>query len=681
MSAAPRLLSIDVGGTFTDVLCVDAQGAIKSYKLPSVAPERFAGVLNEALGHPAAADELLYSTTVTLNGLLSGEFPRIGLVVTSGFRDILETARLPASAGEAPLSQLPRRLVALEWVREIGARLEPTGAERTPVDREQVEGIARGYVAAGVGVVAVALLHSYLNPQHEDAIATIFAEVAAEIEIVRSSAVLPELREYERTLAAALNACLIPVLSEHLKSLRHAAGNAPGRIWLMQSNGGLASAESVSHRPLTTALSGPGAAVVGMRWLGEQSGFANMVTLDVGGTSTDVALITDAKYALTTAGTVAGFPLKTPMVDVLSIGAGGGSIAREAADRRWHVGPESAGGLPGPACYGRGGTVPTLTDAQLVLGRIPDALLGGSLPLDRERAMSVLDAFGRGRGFDTMRTARGILEIASHNMYGAIRRVCVSRGHVPTTHALLAMGGAGPLHGAELAELLGMTSVVVPPQPGLAAAWGLLVADITRDFVRPLGIVYSSSQVKRLESTYADLVASANAWCVLEGIAIEALVITLKLDLRYVGMTHETTIECATGKDMARVVANTQEGFHDYFETLTGRSWRDHEAIEIVNMRLSAIGRRPRRQVPHLAASSARAPVRRTTRMVGFLGHADPIESAVIDRATLSRETSIAGPAIIEQYESTIVLPPAWRAAVDQIGNLILRPCGRSREA
>ena len=549
-----------------------------------------------------------------------------------------------------------------------------TGAERTAIDRVQVEGIAREYVAAGIGVVAVALLHSYLNPEHEDAIAAIFAGAAPAIEIVRSSAVLPELREYERTLAAVLNACLIPVLTEHLASLRGAPGNAPARIWLMQSNGGLASAESVSQQPLTTALSGPCAAVVGMRWLGEQSGFADMITLDVGGTSTDVALITDAKYALTTAGTVAGFPIKTPMLDVLSIGAGGGSIAREAADHRWHVGPESAGALPGPVCYGRGGEVPTLTDAQLVLGRIPDALLGGSLPLDRERATSVLDDFGRVRGFDAMRTARGILEIASHNMCGAIRRVSVSRGYDPAAHVLLAMGGAGPLHAAELAELLGMTLVVVPPQPGLAAAWGLLVADVTRDFVQPLGFVDHAMDLKRLESTYANLIVSANAWYALEGIAIEARVMTPKFDLRYAGMTHETTVDCVTGENMAQVVSNTLESFHDRFETLTGRSWRDHEAIEIVNMRLSASGRRPKPEVPRLATSKEYAPAPSATRMVGFLGHADLIESAVFDRSSLGRDASVSGPAVIEQYESTIVLPPAWQSVVDGIGNLILRP-------
>ncbi len=657
------------------MLSVDANGAINSYKMPSVAPERFARALDDTLGHLTSSDELLYSTTIALNKLLGGEIPRIGLVVTSGFRDILETARLPASAGEVAPSQLPPRLVGLEWVREVSARLEASGIERKPVDYEQIKGIAREYAAADIRVVAVAMLHSYLNPEHEDAISAIFAEVAPEIEIVRSSKVLPELREYERTLATALNACLIPVLAGHLDSLRQVAGDALRRIWLMQSNGGLASAESISHEPLTTALSGPSAAVVGMRWLGEQSGLANVITFDVGGTSTDVALISDAKYTLTTAGTVAGFPLKAPMLDVLSIGAGGGSVAYEAADHRWHVGPESAGARPGPACYGNGGDVPTLTDAQLVLGRIPNALLGGSLPLDPELATSVLNAFGRSRGFNAIRTARGILDIASHNMCGAIRRVSVSRGHDPAKHALLAMGGAGPLHAAELAELLGVTSVVVPPQPGLAAAWGLLVADVTRDFVKPLGLVESSLDQMQLEITYNDLVTSANAWCAQEDIDREDRFFTPKLDLRYAGMTHETTVECVMGKDMAPIMSKTLERFHTQFEKLTGRSWRDHEGIEIVNMRLSAGGQRPKPQVPHLDESRALDAEPRARRMVGFLGHTELIESNVFDRSMLGRHATVVGPAIIEQYESTTVIPPAWQSTVDKLGNLRLQPC------
>jgi N-methylhydantoinase A len=667
-----RIISIDVGGTFTDILCVDAQGAIQSYKLPSVEPGGFAAMLNAATGRTSNRDELLYSTTVTLNSLLAGELPQIGLIVTAGFRDILETARLPISAGEAPPSPLPRRLVMLEWVREISARLEANGEQRHAVDRAEVERIAHEYSAAGIGVVAVSLLHSYLEPAHEQAVAAIFAEVAPSIKVVVSSTVLPELREYERTLATALNSCLIPTLCEHIDSLAATSQEAPPRIWLMQSNGGLASATSLMHQPLTTALSGPGAAVVGMRWLGEKSGFKDLITLDVGGTSTDVALVTDGRYALTTAGSVAGFPLKTPMLDVLSIGAGGGSIAHEALDSRWHVGPESAGAIPGPACYGRGGEAPTLTDAQLVLGRIPDALLGGSVPLDRERALCVLEAFGGKRGFDAIATARGILEIASHNMCGAIRRVSVARGYEPSAYALLAMGGAGPLHAAELADLLGITTVVVPPQPGLAAAWGLLVANVSRDFVLPLGNTNDALDMARLETIFSELHLRANNWCATEGSMEGDWQMIAKLDLRYVGMSHETTIECVAGPDLKQTFADTIDRFHDHFEQLSGRSWRDRESVEIVNVRLTASGRRQQIDVPALTSrqlDTASGPV---TRDVGFLGTSVLLQTPIFNRDQLDLTVQLSGPAIIEQYESTTVLPPRWVARVDQLGNLIL---------
>ena len=670
--AGSRLISIDVGGTFTDVLCVNELGELQSFKLPSVTPDGFAEMLTASLGQTAASDELLYSTTVTLNSLLGGELPNVGLIVTAGFRDILETARLPESAGEAPPSRLPRHLVNLEWVREINARLEATGAERTPIDRAEVEGIANEYVAAGIGVVAISLLHSYLDPTHEEAVAAIFAEVAPRIEVVLSSTVLPELREYERTLATALNACLIPALAAHLDSLRQTTQATPPRIWLMQSNGGLASAESVVHQPLTTALSGPGAAVVGMRWLGEKSGFNNLITLDVGGTSTDVALISDGRYTLTTAGSVAGFPLKTPMLDVLSIGAGGGSIAHQAADTRWHVGPESAGATPGPACYGRGGEAPTLTDAQLILGRIPSALLGGSVPLDTERAKHVLETFGRSRGLDALSTARGILEIASHNMCGAIRRVSVARGHDPAAHVLLAMGGAGPLHAAELAELLGMTTVVVPPQPGLAAAWGLLVADVTRDFVSPLGNADDTLDLDRIENTFTELQTRASVWCDAEGMPRSAWKMIYKLDLRYAGMTHETTIECAPVGELKQIISRTVDRFHDHFEQLSGRSWRDREAVEIVNVRLTASGRRPQIDLPVRASNPVPKAPPRTRREVGFLGATELLSTPVYDRDMIGLNGLLLGPAVIEQYESTTVLPPRWGARSDELSNLIL---------
>ncbi len=668
-----RIISVDVGGTFTDALYVDENGELNSYKLPSAIPQTMSNLLARTLGNTTSADELLYSTTATLNSLLGGELPDVGLIVTSGFRDILETARLPSSSQSASANQLPRRLVTLEWVSEIDARLEADGKQRIAVDVDQVRAIAREYDAAGVSVVAVALLHSYLNAAHELEVASIFSEAAPNITVVLSSAVLPELREYERTLATALNACLIPVLDQHLDGLQSDAnGNAPG-VWLMQSDGGLANAVSVAHRPLATALSGPGAAVVGMRWLGEVSGYNDIITLDVGGTSTDVALIKDGRYALTTSGEVAGFPVKTPMLDVLSIGAGGGSIARQAADRRWHVGPESAGAEPGPACYGRGAQDPTLTDAQLVLGRLPNALLGGSVPLDVSRSRAALETFGAARDFDVTRTARGILEIASHNMAGAIRRVSVLRGHDPGDCALLAMGGAGPSHAAELAELLSMPTVVVPPQPGLAAAWGLLVADITQDFVQGVAANETNLDIAALTKTFDELMQRAHEWARSQAAQNLRREFVLKLDMRYSGMTHETTIECPADGDLSHRISTAVASFHEHFERLTGRSWRDRESVEIVNLRISIVIERRKQRLPTAPERVNQQPSPVESREVGFLGIEELVVAAVYTRDSLHGDMVISGPAVIEQYEATTIVPPGWQAAVDKIGNLVLQ--------
>jgi N-methylhydantoinase A len=666
-----RLISIDVGGTFTDILCVDEQGLRQSYKVPSGAPQEIAGLLDKAVGGIASNDELLYSTTVALNSLIVGELPRIGLIVTIGFRDILETARLPDSVSEVPPSQLPRRLVALEWVGEVSARMEASGVERSPIVREEVAALAREYSENAIDVVAVALLHSYLDPDQENTIARIFGEVAPHITVIRSSKVLPELREYERTLATALNACLVPVLGAHLEGLRRNSKTGRQAIWLMQSSGGLMSAAGIAHQPLSTALSGPGAAVIGMRWLAQQSGYDNVITLDVGGTSTDVAVIKNGETRLTMSGKIAGFDLKTPMLDVLSIGAGGGSIAHDAADHRWHVGPASAGADPGPACYPGGGDEPTLTDAQLVLGRIPAGLLGGSIVLDVGRAKTALNKLGATRNFDAIRTARGIVEIASHNMCGAIRRVSVLRGHDPRDYTLLAMGGAGPLHAAEIAALLGMRTVLVPPQPGLAAAWGLLVADVTNDFVKPIGIEHAQLDITSFESAFAEQHARAERWAQSERLGTGAGQLILKLDLRYAGMTHETSVECTHDGDLIARIASGVEAFHAYFEALTGRSWRDQEAVEVVNLRISAVVERTKPSLSRSLEDHSQA-TPYVKRAVGFLGHTDLIDTPIYRRDELSSASVLIGPAVIEQYESTTILPPGWCCQLDEFGNLIL---------
>ena len=674
--------AIDIGGTFTDVIAIDETGAIASAKIPTKQDDLsqcfLSGVkaaIDSADAGTARPDELLYSTTLALNALLTHELPRIGLIVNAGFRELMETARLPTPMNDVADTRQPlaSRLVSLELVREINARLDADGKVRRAVDALEVAELANWYRTREITIVAVSLLHSYLDPSQEREVAAIFSEVAPDIDVVQSSEILPELREYERTLAACLNASLMPAMKDHVGRVVEDSEFSGVPLLVMKSSGGLSSSRLAMKKPLTTALSGPSAAVVGMAWLGRQIGFDDLITLDIGGTSTDVALIGRGHYALTMHGEIAGFPFKTPMIDVLTIGAGGGSIASQASDERWHVGPASAGADPGPVCYGRGGRNVTVTDAQLVLGRLPNALLGGDLPLDRDAAGKALEAFGAHRTFNAVKSARGILEIATYNMCGAIRRISVQRGHDPKDYALLAMGGAGPLHAAELASLLGIETIVIPPQPGLAAAFGLLVADVKDDFVHAFGQLENALDVERAQTIFDTLERSAERFFADEKIPTAERAVRRQIDMRYAGLSNEMSVELASGRVSELAIRDAIESYHRQFHQLTGHSHEGQEAVELVNLRVTAVGQRTKPDVPthKSVANTEGAP--RASRSVVYLDQDGFIDSLIYDRDSLTPGAIVSGPAVIEQYESTVIVPPEFEAEVDAFGNLVLR--------
>ena len=678
--------AIDIGGTFTDVIVIDGAGAIASAKIPTEQnnlSQCFLSGVKAAIDSAGASagrpEELLYSTTLALNALLTHELPRIGLIVNAGFRELMETARLPNPMDELADTRQPmaNRLVSLEFVREIKARLDADGSVRRAVDELEVVELAHWYRKRDITIVAVSLLHSYLDPAQEREVAHIFSGIAPDIEVVLSSEVLPELREYERTLAACLNASLMPAMKDHVGQVVEESDFSGVPLLVMKSSGGLSSSRLAMKKPLTTALSGPSAAVVGMAWLGQRIGFDDLITLDIGGTSTDVALVGRGRYALTKHGEIAGFPFKTPMIDVLTIGAGGGSIASRASDERWHVGPASAGADPGPVCYVRGGTDVTVTDAQLVLGRLPDALLGGRLPLDRDAASKALDAFGKHRAFNAVQSARGILEIATHNMCGAIRRISVQRGHDPKDYALLAMGGAGPLHAAELANLLGIETIVVPPQPGLAAAFGLLVADVKDDFVQAFGQLETDLNVNSVQTIFNALERSAEQFFADEEIPTTERAVWRQIDMRYAGLSNEMSVEVANGPVSDLAIRDAIETYHRQFHQLTGHSHEGQEAVELVNLRVTAVGQRTKPEVPAYEAVAGSTCAPRASRPVAYLDHEGFIDSAVYDRASLTPGVAVDGPAVIEQFESTVIVPPEFSAELDALGNLTLRSQAR----
>jgi N-methylhydantoinase A len=444
-------------------------------------------------------------------------------------------------------------------------------------------------------------------------------------------------------------------------------------LWLMQSNGGVTPAKAAIENPLPTALSGPVAAVIGMTWISEQSGFNNAITFDVGGTSTDVALITNGVCQKNIITDIGGFSLKLPSIDVLSIGAGGGSIAFMAPDKRWHVGPDSAGALPGPACYGLGGLEPTLTDANLVLGRIPSALLGGALYLDKDAAFIALSKLGVSRNLDALQAAKDILRLATHAMCGAIRRVSVQKGYDPVDYTLCGVGGAGPMHAVEVAELLGMSTVFIPLDPGVTTAWGVYIADIEQEFSAAIGMLSGDICFSKIANGFSELVKRANGWASKHGINFEDCKLLHKLDLRYEGMTHESTIECEPPSDRTELwIGNAFDAFHSQFEEITGRVWRDKEGIEIVNLRISLIsaGRKKMASLPLYQPDGSPPLVGR--REVAFLASDELLDTPVYNRKSLNIGTNIVGPAIIEQADTTIILPPGWEAKVDVYGSFFI---------
>jgi N-methylhydantoinase A len=672
-------IGIDTGGTFTDVCAVDDNGRTCQKKVPST-PADFSicfingveAILKEHLtGHIAL---FLHGTTVATNALLEEQLPRIGLIVTQGFREILETTQYSGHGEAESSSHRAPRLVPLEYVREIDERIDAQGRVRAALDSDEIRALARWFKAQGIATVAVALLHSYANPTHEQQVKALLQAEWSELSVVLSSDVLPESHEYERTITTCLNAVLMPVIGDYLqklqRQLRERSWLAP--LLLMQSSGGLVNAQTAREKPLTTALSGPSAAVMGMAWLSTHAGLSNVITLDMGGTSTDVALVKDGMPLRTTTGQVHIYPLRMPTLDIVSIGAGGGSIASWSPEGRLLVGPHSAGAEPGPVCYARGGHSVTVTDAQLVLGRLPERLLGDALPLDRQAAEDALAVLGKKKGLSAVAIAAGIIQIANQNMCGAIRQVSVRRGHDPREYVLFAAGGAGPLHATELAELLGISTILIPLAPGLTAALGLLVADFQVDFAQTLLQREQSFDPGQISEVMTTL--EQQAWSALahEEVPERQRYLRRAFDFRYRDLSTEWTVECPPGALTDESLTQAVEQFHQLHHRICGHAYRGQREVELTKVRVAAIGIREKLSLVPLA------PARETIQAVGeckvfFLAQREFLDCPIYARERFGAGTTLTGPAVVEQYDSTILVTPGWSGRVDAFGNLILQ--------
>lgn len=663
-------VAVDIGGTFTDIALHDrVSGRVWRAKTPSVPSDPseafMTGVRLALAGAGALADELrrvLHGTTVATNMILEGKGARAALVTTAGFRHVLAIGRqdIPRRANLYSWVK-PRRPVPASRVIEVIERIGSGGTVLTELDEASVREAADACRRMNVEAVAICLMHAFANPDHERRVAKLMGAALPGVAITTSSDVLPVVREYERTLATVLNAVVMPGVASYVSRLqqRLEAARVTAPLLLMQSNGGVSGAPIVRRVPALTALSGPAAGVVGARAVAAACGIDNLITVDIGGTSADICLIEDGRIGLTQQGHIGDWPLPLPMVDMVTIGAGGGSIA-QVAEGALSVGPRSAGAVPGPAAYGRGGTEATVTDAHVVLGNLPEQLLGGSMALHRAAAH---DAIQRGvagpLGLSVEAAALGILAIIDNNMFGALRVVSVERGHDPRDFTLVPFGGAGPLHGCSLAALLGISRVMIPPAPGLLCADGLLAADLKAEFSRTLP---NAGQVDldAIGAVFVALERQATDWFEAEAVTADARMLSRVALMRYHGQGGEIPVPWTAEP------GGIEAAFGAAHQALYGFTLGS--AVEIVTLRVEATGRMPRPPRPVL--SPGRGVTARSLRPVHFAN--GTVEVPIHDRGALGDGDRLSGPAIITQLDATTIVPEGWIGVVHPTGAILL---------
>ncbi len=680
----PRLrIGIDTGGTFTDVVCVDGRsGAMRVTKVASTPANPAIGLVRgvrqilQATGEPVAeVAGLAHGTTVATNALLQGPISGLGLVVTAGFRHLLEIARqsVPEGYGNSYFWVKPERIVPLHLVREVAGRLNFRGEEIRPLDEASARAAAHFFRGHGVRAVGICLMHSYANPTHEQRVAEIFAQEHPDCMLSLSCVVLPEYREYERAVTTLVDAFIKPHMERYLDRVHDELGASlrDKPFLVMQSSGGVASAEQVLHKPITTALSGPAAGALASAVVAEIAGFPNVVALDAGGTSTDLCLIESGKPQVTNGGTVGAFPVRIPMIDIRTIGTGGGSIAWISREGHLKVGPKSAGAEPGPMCYPNGGAEPTITDANLVLGRIPCALIGGGIALDVSRSRAGLAALASRLpgGMTVEQLAHGIIEIANWNQANAIRQMTIQRGIDPRAFALLAFGGAGPAQSPAVMELLGMKACIIPRDPGNLSAFGLLAVDWRTDRIITKVMHEDAIDLATVAMLYASLERDAVNSLERNGIDPVRIRVAREADIRYAGQSMEVRVAAPAGATDAAFLAALIDAFHAAHLRTFGYNYAGEQKIELVNFCVSGFGLIERPRVPKLSVRGR--PTHKSVRPVYFDGVFR--ETHIYDRAVLPPAFRLEGPAVVEEFGSTTVVFPGQKLEVDPHGILIVR--------
>jgi N-methylhydantoinase A len=682
MSDAPRtVVGVDVGGTFTDVFFLDeATGSCAVVKVPSTPEDQSKGLI---AGLASGSDDfariamVVHGTTVGTNALLERKGAKTGIITTAGFRDALEMRRRDRPNTWGLWGQF-EPVVPRDLRLEIAERTLADGTVRQAVDPAEVKAAARRLLAAGVEAACIVFINSYANPANELEALAALEEVWPNDHIEASSNILPEIREFERTSTTTLNAYLQPLIGDYLGRLEEAlgAGGFRGQVLIVQSNGGVMSVETARRRPIRTALSGPAAGVIASAHIAAEAGFPNVITCDMGGTSFDVSLIAEGTSALAPQTSIDfGLVLRTPMIEITTIGAGGGSIAWVDRGGLLQIGPESAGSDPGPVCYGLGNDRPTVTDANLVLGRInAERPIGGKLDrLDVAAAEAAISGHvGTPLGLETMAAAEAVIRVANSRMAGAIRLVSIERGHDPARFAAMPFGGGGALHAGALIKEVGLARAIVPRFPGINSALGCTIADMRHDFVQTVNETLHDLDIGDLDTRMGGLARDGLALLDHAGVAFDGADCVFELDMCYQGQTHTVDVTLPptlTEEGLTR--AGVRSAFEARYRQVYGRPLEGLPE-RVLNLRVSAIGRRAKFDLALLAPAEGTTmeDARQGTRNVWVDG--GWCEAAVYDRLALPVGAEVPGPAILEQSDATIFIEPDLAGEVDRFGNLVI---------
>jgi N-methylhydantoinase A len=675
-------LGVDVGGTFTDLLLFnEATGAFWRHKTPSTPADSSVGILTgvdaicaDAGVTPADIELFLHGTTVATNAVLQGKGARVGLITTQGYRHIMQIARsfVPGGLAGWIIWPKPQPLAALEDTVEVAGRMNAAGKEVRPIDEQEIRAALTHLKSQGVEAITVSLINAYTNGAHEQRIGELSREIMQDVPVSLSHEILPEMQEYERTLTTVANAAVRPVVGNYVRNLRDKlqVAGMKGKLSLLRSDGGLMSAEKAEEHPVNILMSGPAGGVTGALWVAKNAGFKNILTLDAGGTSTDVALIENLEPRRVRTTEVGHLAVRASSLDVKTVGAGGGSIAYvPELTGALRVGPQSAGAVPGPVAYGKGGEEPTVTDANVVLGYLPEALLGGTFNLDREGAKRAVQKIADAMKIDLMAAARGIIDIVNENMFGALRMISVQQGYDPRDFALMGFGGAGPLHVNAVARLMGSWPAISPVSPGVLCALGDATTRMRTETARSFSRLANTTDAAELSAILTEMAAQTRAELRSDGIAEAQIISEFEIDVRYAGQAFEVPLTITQDVLSRDGVDGLLARFDaEHLRLFTFNMDTPHE---IVNLRAVALGQAlnlPAAELPRGNGDPSAAKMRDHTLWMDGREQA----AVIYDRSKLKQGDVIRGPAIVIEMDSTTLIEAGCVANVDRTGNILI---------